>query len=47
MGDQRVQQKGSEEMKAEIEARIIKVIDIAILLCIGGVCGWVLKVWVG
>ncbi len=34
-------------MKAEIEARIIKVIDIAILLCIGGVCGWVLKVWIG
>jgi len=34
-------------MKAEIEARIIKVIDKAILLCIGGVCGWALKVLVG
>jgi len=33
-------------MKARTEARIIKVIDIAILLCIGGVCGWVLEGWV-
>ena len=34
-------------MKAEIETRILKVIDIAIFFIIGGVCGWALKVWVG
>ena len=34
-------------MRVKTEATIIKVIDIAILLCIGGVCGWVLKVWIG
>ena len=34
-------------MKAEIETRILKVIDIVLFFCIGGVCGWALKVWVG
>ena len=34
-------------MKAEIEATIIEMIEMALVFGIGGVFGWVLKVWVG
>jgi len=34
-------------MRAEIEARIIKVIDIVIVFCWGGMLGWALKMQIG
>ena len=34
-------------MKTRTEEWIFEVIVFAILLCIGGVCGWTLKVWIG
>ena len=34
-------------MRVKTEATIIKLIEIAIVFSVGGLCGWVLKVWVG
>ena len=38
---------GGDGMKAKTEARIIEVIELAIVFCLGGVIGWMLKVQIG